>query len=272
MPADDTETTTVTTPTTNPTTLSKTARTPRADRLAVGLAAGLACLVLASSAGAQVCGDVNGNDQVTAADAQLVLRAAVGQDVNLICEDCSALEARVAVLENLLAGLSIDGDNLVLTGMNFQVVSGSGDTDGDVNGTGNIIIGYNEKDDNQDETSGSHNLIVGRDHSYESYGGIVAGEDNEITRQGASVLGGFRNSADGMLGVVVGGQFNQADGLASVVVAGELNRTTGRSSTIDGGESNLCSGQSSVIGGGSDRILGGPSVAGWMAASLGPLF
>jgi len=272
MPADDTETTTVTTPTTILKTLSKTARTLRADRLAMGLAAGLACLAMVPAAQAQVCGDVNADEQVSASDAQLVLKKAVGQNVDLMCEDCTALEARVAALENLLAALSIDGDNLVLTGMNFQVVSGSGDTDGDVNGTGNIIIGYDEKDDNQDETSGSHNLVVGRDHSYESYGGIVAGEDNVISRQAASVLGGSRNSADGAGAVVVGGQLNRADGLTSVVVAGELNRTTGRSSTVDGGESNLCSSINSVIGGGSNRNLGGVSPAGWMASSLGPLY
>lgn len=264
----------MTTPTTilTPMPPSRTARPLRADRPAAVLAAFLSCLVLVSTARAQVCGDVNGDDEVSISDAQAVLKVSVGQDVNLICEDCSALEARVAALEALLANLSIAGDNLVLTGMNFQVVSGSGDTDGDVNGTGNIIIGYDEKDDNQDENSGSHNLVVGRNHSYESYGGIVAGEDNVISRQSASVLGGVRNSADGAGAVVVGGQLNRADGLTSVVVAGETNRTTGRSSSIDGGASNLCSSTASVIGGGSNRTLGGVSPSGWLAASLGPLY
>jgi hypothetical protein len=262
----------VTTPTTTLTTTPRAFRTLRADLLAAPLAAILTCLVLVPAAGAQVCGDVNADEQVSASDAQLVLKAAVGQDVNLVCQDCSALEARVAALESLLANLSIDGDNLVLTGMNFQVVSGSGETDGDVNGTGNIIIGYDEKDDNQDEKSGSHNLVIGRDHSYESYGGIVAGEDNVISRQSASVLGGSRNSADGAGAVVVGGQLNRADGLTSVVVAGETNRTTGRSSSVGGGSSNLCSSVNSVIGGGSNRTLGGVSPGGWMAATLGPLY
>ncbi|MFN2426561.1 MAG: hypothetical protein ABR587_08970, partial [Candidatus Binatia bacterium] len=125
-------------------------------------------------------------------------------------------------------------------GMNFQVVSGNGETDGNTNGTGNIIIGYDEADDSSDDKDGSHNLIVGRFHSYSSYGGIVAGEDNEITGVSASVLGGARNSTDGDGAVVVGGLDNQADGETSVVVAGEKNRSNGRSCTILAGAQNLC--------------------------------
>lgn len=258
------------------------------------LAPVLAALLTVSPAGAQaVCGDVTDDQEITTTDALRVLRAAVGQPVDLNCGDqCTDLElevadlqARMAALEDLLENLSVDGDNLVLTGMNLQVVSGSGDTDGDVNGTGNVIIGYDEADDNQDEKSGSHNLVVGRNHSYESYGGIVAGEDNILTGDAASVLGGERNRADGDLAVVVGGRLNEVDGESSVVVAGENNRTTGRScvvtsgaqnlcsglvSAVEGGSSNFCSGQGSVIGGGSNRTLG--SNLGWLAGSLGPVF
>jgi len=274
---DDTETTTVTTPKTTLTTAAK---------IILSLPAlCLAGLLLAPAAGAQ-CGDVNADNNVTAADAQRVLRAAVGQPVDLICEgECSALEPRLAALEALLANVTIVGDNLVLTGMNFQVVSGTGDTDGDVNGTGNIIIGYDEDNDSSDEKSGSHNLVVGRFHSYSNYGGIVAGEDNEITGQSSAVLGGARNSTDGDGGVVVGGLENQADADTSVVLAGENNRANGRSCSISGGGGNLCtglassvsggsdnfvSGAGSVIGGGSNRTLG--SNLGWLAGSFGPVF
>jgi hypothetical protein len=58
----------------------------------------------------------------------------------------AALEARVAELETLLAALSLeaDGRTLRFTGVNVQIVSGSGATDGPVNGLGNLIMGYNE--------------------------------------------------------------------------------------------------------------------------------
>ncbi len=71
--------------------------------------------------------------------------------------------------------------------MNFQVVSGNDTetTDGVINGTGNIIIGYNEG--TSEERTGSHNLVIGTDHSFSSYGGIVAGTDNEIAAPSASL-------------------------------------------------------------------------------------
>jgi hypothetical protein len=39
---------------------------------------------------------------------------------------------------------SFDGTTLQFSGINVQVVSGSGITDGAVNGKGNLIVGYNE--------------------------------------------------------------------------------------------------------------------------------
>lgn len=252
------------------------------------LAAALATVALAlaaPSARAQVCGDVSGDDQITASDAQRVLKAAVGQDVELVCNDqCAALEARVAALEALLASVTVQGDNFVLTGVNLQVVSGSGETDGQTNGTGNIIVGYNEADGG-DDRNGSHNLVIGGKHSYSSWGGIVAGEDNEIAGDQASVLGGTLNLADGDRSVVVGGRLNQAQAVTTVVVAGEGNRAsarscsvaagtdnlcTGISSAVSGGIDNACSGNSATIGGGGQTILNSNSA--WVAGSLTPTF
>jgi hypothetical protein len=35
-----------------------------------------------------------------------------------------------------------DGDTLLFDGMNVQVANGTGTTDGEPNGTGNLIVGY----------------------------------------------------------------------------------------------------------------------------------
>ena len=84
----------MTTPTTIPTTTAKSSQ--------VVLAACLACLLLAPAASAQVCGDVNADNEVTASDAQRVLKASVGQPVDLVCQDqCAALETRLAALEEI---------------------------------------------------------------------------------------------------------------------------------------------------------------------------
>ena len=70
-------------------------------------------------------------------------------------------------------------DLLTMSGMNVQVVDGSGDTSGVVNGFGNLIVGYNEKGFAATRT-GSHNLVVGLNHEYTSYAGLVAGNSNVI--------------------------------------------------------------------------------------------
>jgi hypothetical protein len=57
---------------------------------------------------------------------------------------------------------SFDGVNLVLSGLNLQIVSGSG----------------------------SHNLVIGSDHIYSSSGGLVAGDSNQISGRSASITGG----------------------------------------------------------------------------------
>ena len=59
------------------------------------------------------------------------------------------LENKIDALEELLAGVSrgvdpnTSQDTLTFTNMNVQIVNGSGGTDGETTGTGNLIIGYN---------------------------------------------------------------------------------------------------------------------------------
>ena len=86
-----------------------------------------------------------------------------------------ALEARIAALEAKLSGLTRVNDDYIITGANLYIQSGSGSTNGTVNGKGNLIIGYNELRGYDNNRTGSHNLIVGREHNYSSYGGIVVG-------------------------------------------------------------------------------------------------
>ena len=85
------------------------------------------------------------------------------------------------VLKGLDEYLSVDDANktVLISGANLQVVSGEGATDATVNGLGNVIVGYDEN--TSDDKSGSHNLVVGYGHTYSSYGGFVAGQDNSIT-------------------------------------------------------------------------------------------
>ncbi|HYC54436.1 MAG TPA: hypothetical protein VEL28_05820 [Candidatus Binatia bacterium] len=214
------------------------------------LAAGLLAVAMPATSPAQTCGDVSGDDSVLASDALLVLKKAVGQDVELTCTGaCAELEARVAQLEAILANFSIAGDTVVLTGANLQIVSGSGTTGGEPNGTGNLIVGYNEGVGGQ-ERSGSHNIVVGREHEYTSFGGIVAGNGNTIEAAEASVLGGKQNVASGTASSVSGGNQNEASHTYASVAGGFLNVASGQHATVGGGCENVANATFAHVSGG----------------------
>lgn len=152
-------------------------------------------------------------------------------------------------------------------GVNVQVTNGLLATDS-VNACGNLIVGYNEEDD-EDERTGSHNLIVGRQHSYTSSGAIIGGFDNRVDDRGGAVLAGFGNRVTGQGGAICGGEQNIARGFASSVSGGFLNEagagdSSGAYGSILGGSRNRAAGFAAVVGGGE-----GGSATGEHAAVLG---
>jgi hypothetical protein len=142
---------------------------------------------------------------------------------------------------------SFDGATLQLSGINLQIVSGSGATDGATNGTGNLIVGYNE--DTGFDRSGSHNIVLGRGNGYSAWGGIVSGEENRISAANATVIAAYSSQSTGA-GVVVGGIDNTAGIGASAVFGGQGNAADGVGSTVVGGSSNTANGISANVTGG----------------------
>jgi len=137
---------------------------------------------------------------------------------------------------------SFDGTTLQFSGINVQVVSGSGATDGAVNGKGNLIVGYNKASLGQTRT-GSHNLVVGDEHAYSSYGGLIAGVSNTIAAAWASVSGGEGNTASGEAASVSGGSNNTASGRDNSVSGGWNNTASeGHNASVSGGFDNTASG------------------------------
>lgn len=158
-----------------------------------------------------------------------------------------------------------------LTG-NLQIVNGAGRTD-TANGCGNLIIGYNEGapagSGLPTARTGSHNFVLGRSHSYASYGGLLSGESNALTagapascviggseslvaNRSAVVVGGLENKANSDYCVIIGGFDNGAiGGNRSVVMGGVNNRASAQYSSIFGGEANTTNGLGSTILGGS---------------------
>lgn len=143
----------------------------------------------------------------------------------------STLQTGQATLQAKLQFVTVSGTEMYITGANLNVRSGSGATDADTNGLGNLIVGYNENVLRDDGTLapriGSHNIVVGGEHGYSSYGGLVAGWGNYISGRFASVTGGRENTASGWGASVSGGHINTASGFMSSVTGGVRNTASG---------------------------------------------
>ena len=112
----------------------------------------------------------------------------------------SALEARVGALERLLHGVDRvsvpdgqgrDIDTIRISGANLQVVNGTGKTGQNPNGAGNLVVGYNSPPtDRVADRTGSHNLVVGDQNNFTSWGALITGTRNTSEARFANVLGG----------------------------------------------------------------------------------
>jgi hypothetical protein len=160
---------------------------------------------------------------------------------------------------------------VVFSGVNVQVVNGEGKT-ATTNGEGNLVIGYDENPGTHEQT-GSHNLVLGEEQTFTSYGGILAGslntssapfasvsggEGNTANGTRASVDGGFHNTASGGNSWAGGGSENVSEGNATSISGGKLNKASGPAASISGGEQNTASGKEASVSGGGSNIAGGP--------------
>ena len=188
------------------------------------------------------------------------------------------LESSVTQLEELFAGVTRNAGTIRFSGVNVQIVNGAGSTD-TTNYVGNLIVGYNE--DNGDVHSGSHNIVVGKWHTYSSYGGLVTafnnsitapyacvsgGQENTASGESSSVSGGFLNYATGWRSSVLGGISNTTEGVLSSIGGGSGNTADGSTSSVSGGEGNTASGHCSSVSGGQHRSVSGDRD--WRAGTL----
>jgi len=165
----------------------------------------------------------------------------------------AALEARIAALEALLAGVTRedDGNTIRVTGANLQVVNGTGATDGGENGLGNVIIGYNEPHPTYPNSkTGSHYLVVGKGNAYELHGGIVAGENNYVYGWYSSVLGGQYNEIDADFAAILGGQENKVWSSSSTISGGRFNSVLSQWGSVSGGAINRVTSNYGAVSGG----------------------
>jgi len=199
---------------------------------------------------------------------------------------------QVAALQALLAGVTretVNGQPTVrFSGLNVQVVSGAGSTNALPNGTGNLIIGYDEPRwavpityfcsigtefngnpippstsptppsgcTNEGgvwaavHKSGSHYLVVGSENNYSQSGGVVVGGLNTSNNRFASVTGGINNIASGYGASVSGGLASTASGNYASVSGGRSNTASGAAASVSGGNLNSASGSRASVSGG----------------------
>jgi FtsZ-binding cell division protein ZapB len=221
--------------------------------------------------------------EITALQAQLASLqstvSALQDQVNSLQATNTALKSQVAAVQSnhaLLLGpfVSVDpnpeigviGPNIIFSGANIHIVSGSGSTfDNDnARGLGNLIIGYDDDPQNLNagmgggaplqpgDRGGSHNLVIGGGNRFtqSAFGGIVAGELNTISSFGATVAGGRLNTASGQDASVNGGIFNTASGQFCGVNGGVRNIANGDAASVSGGLFNTAGGEATVVIGG----------------------
>ena len=125
----------------------------------------------------------------------------------------SALAPYVTVNGGTINDLA--GPHVIFTGVNVHIRSGHSSGDSYTqNGRGNLVLGYNEPSDTTfpAERAGSHNLVVGPSHRYNFGVGLVVGGSSRLGSDGASVSGGFMNTASGWFASVGAGLRNAAVG------------------------------------------------------------
>ena len=205
------------------------------------------------------CADKNGSYKSDETLVDLVTEAALQAQMDSLQAKIEALQTQASINAATLKHFNTIGNDIYIEGANLHVVNGTGSTDGEVNGLGNVIIGYNEPRANFDnDRSGSHMLVVGKYNNYSSFGGIVVGFHNETSGIGySSVSGGSNNEASGLWSSISGGFDNTASGLDSSLSGGNGNTASGSFSSVSGGRDNEANGIDFVVSSGYNNTTSG---------------
>lgn len=187
----------------------------------------------------------------------------------------SDLEARIEALETLLTDVTRDNagpnetDRLLFTGMNLQIVDGTGNTEcthansfspdlfEDCNGLGNLIIGYNEDPESAESRTGVHSLILGTDNDWTAFSNVTVGRGNAALQSYSTVTGGQLNTSSGLYSSVTGGNQNTASNFAASVSGGRENVASGLNSSVTGGTQGAAEGQVASVTGGQNNTASG---------------
>lgn len=228
------------------------------------LALGLIALMLATPASAQPADVKKLEAEVATLQGQVAALQATINGAN--AKNAFALGQFVTVdTTDTINGLA--GPHIIFTGANLHVRDGSGTTNdggGTLTGLGNLVIGYDDAPDLPPAAgyrSGAHNLVVGPGHTFNSFGGFVAGDNNSVEGPSATVSAGRENTASGMWSGVSGGLGNAAADEATSISGGHGNTAIQFGSSVSGGDNNTANGATASVTGGSHNQATGTSAS-----------
>ena len=225
-------------------------------------------------------GDVNGSEGIDIADAIYLLSylfargpapVALAQGGGLTPEQEEIL-SHFSMVDLPVDDAGTTARTIRISGVNVQIVNNMGSTS-TVNGVGNLIVGYQEQRGGVDNRTGSHNIVVGVNHNYSSYGGLVVGQGSTISGPFSSVSGGRGNTASADSASVSGGDTNTANGQASSVSGGRDNTASGDFASVSGGNTNTAGGLRASVSGGDMNTASGEDASvsgGNMNTASGP--
>jgi hypothetical protein len=213
----------------------------------------------------------------TCSGGRTLVTFAAQSEVTTLQSQVAALQAKLSKVTYTANGLN-GKPTLKVSGANLQVVSGAGATDAPVNGLGNVVIGYDERPGSQ---AGSHNLVLGYNQAFSSWGGLLGGVSNTLDGAAGTAFGAH-NDVGGSASSVTGGQYNLATDFSSSVaggcgnLAGPGTRLSGPCSTfgveaVSGGHDNTATGTGASVSGGylNTATASDASILGGVGNSLG---
>ncbi|MCK6512523.1 hypothetical protein L6R29_21550 [Myxococcota bacterium] len=154
--------------------------------------------------------------------------------------------------------LDDSAQTITLEKANVRVVNGTNKTD-QTNNLGNLILGYNEDGGTTKIRTGSHNLILGTEHSYTRHSSILSGIKHTVNAAYASAIGGssntitsnalysvaiagqnntFASSGTALYAASLGGEDNKINSNYAAAVAGQNNSNTGTHAAAVAGQNN----------------------------------
>lgn len=163
--------------------------------------------------------------------------------------DNATLKAQVASLQSLLQHFSRVEDTVFITHANVKILNGTGNMRS-TNGLGNLVVGYSDDPIQVRYSTGSHNIAIGGNNRFTSWGSLVTGHHNIVNAPYSASIGGEYTNVNGFFGVSIAGLQGGLNGTHSVVLGGEGNGTNGDFATVVGGSANVAGGARSVVVGG----------------------